>query len=214
MKMKTINLKENIRNKDFSFIEKKQSKNLKKVKDLINEVKEITEKEVSPAWLKKITSIKTEMEVIIEEMFLVASRFWDWIREETGNWYPSVLDIDIFVSSLYGEDLKQNFKNLIRNEEKIKKEGEEIFDKWVEINSPFVKELEKIVEENNLKDFVDKEIFEEFEETKRNYENVEEWKKQEMKLFLYFLEEEKTYREERANASSWPGADFSKGYRH
>ena len=186
----------------------------KELKNLITEVRRITEKEVTSNWLEKITSIKTEMEVIIEEMFLVASRFWDWIREETGNWYPTVLDINIFVTPLYGEDLKENYENLIRNEEKIKKEGEEIFDKWIEINSPFVKELEKIVEENNLKDFVDKEIFEEFEEIKGNYENVEEWKKQEMKLFLYFLEEEKDYREERANASSWPGADFSKGYRH
>jgi len=207
-------IKEKIRNKDFEFVKKNQTQNLKKLKDLISEVRRITEKEVSPAWLEKITSIKTEMEVIIEEMFLVASRFWDWTSEETECWYITVLDINIFVAPLYGEDSKQNFKNLIKNEEKIKKDGEEIFDKWVEINSPFVKELEKIVEENNLKNFIDKEVFEEFEETKRNYENVEEWKKQEMKLFLYFLEEEKTSREERANASSWPGADFSKGYRH
>jgi len=207
-------IKEKIRNKDFEFVKKNQTQNLKKLKDLISEVRRITEEEVTSNWLKKIISIKTEMEVILERMLLIASDLWDWITKETECWYITVLDINIFVAPLYGEDSKQNFKNLIKNEEKIKKDGEEIFDKWIEINSPFIKELEKIVEKNNLKNFVDKEIFTNFEGTKWQYENIEKWKKEEMTFFLYFLEEEKTSREERANASSWPGADFSKGYRH
>jgi len=42
-------IKEKIRNKDFEFVKKNQTQNLKKLKDLISEVRRITEKEVSPA---------------------------------------------------------------------------------------------------------------------------------------------------------------------